>query len=92
MEVWKDAFLQAKVRVPLRRDFAKFYQDISQYAGQDIGNYLCYKGDEILGGLSVIFYSDTSSVHLLSFLPDTGKKLQVGTGLIDHWYMQAHRR
>jgi hypothetical protein len=92
VDIWKQAFLEAKVRIPLRRDFAKFYQDIYSYAGKDIENYLCYRGEEILGGLTVIYYDEVSSVHLLSFLPDTGKKLQVGTGLIDHWYSEGLKK
>ncbi len=91
-DVWKKAFLEAKIRIPLRWDFARFYSDIYGCAGQDIENYLCYDGEKVLWGLSVIFYDTYSSVHLLSFLPDAGKKLQVGTGLIDFWYKRAQEK
>lgn len=76
-QTWKKAFLCAKIHIPLREDFAHFFSDISACTGNDIENYLCYDGETVLGGLSVIFYDTHSSVHLLSFLPDASKKLQV---------------
>ena len=86
---WKSAFLEAKIHIPLRADFARFYSDISACAGKDMENYLCYDWPTILGWLTVLFYDTTSSVHVLSFLPDVGKRYQVGTGLIDYWYQRA---
>lgn len=34
-------------------------------------------------------YNEQSSVHLVSFLTEQGKKHQAGTGLIDHWFQES---
>lgn len=85
-------FINSNLKRYLRKGLGKFYKEVNLIDSQKIKNWLCFNGDYILGGLAVLKYNNYSNVHLVSFLNKGGRKLQVGTGLIDKWFFESQRQ
>lgn len=91
--VTKESFLDklqnSDFRGNLKAIYSRYYRLLTQANPGPSRNWLCLRGNRVLGGLAVLDYQPNASVHLVSFLNNDGRALQVGTGLINQWFKNS---
>lgn len=89
-ETFQKYYKELKFSQPYKSSFMKYHKTISSFDEKgEIKNMLCYHKDKVLSWLSVINYGWNSSAHLVAFLTNEWKKLQVWTWLIDYWFKMS---
>ncbi|MBI3633971.1 MAG: methyltransferase domain-containing protein [Candidatus Vogelbacteria bacterium] len=69
----------------LKKVFASMLERLS---AAKIEYWVTEKDGEVLGGLAVMDYGNTSA-HLVAYMTKRGQEYQAGTGLIDYWNQYA---
>ena len=84
-ESFIEGLYHSNLKASLIKWFIKMIRDVDR---EILTCWIARQGDEILGGLAVVRYDDISA-HYVAYICEEGKKYQVGTGLINHWFGEA---
>jgi len=87
--LFEKEYKQADTTTPYKSSFIKCFHNLTGVDETAFRNFLCYKNNQVVAGMSVFDYSPTSSVHFVAFISPEGKELQAGTGLIDYRFQTS---